>query len=494
MFNKNELGRGAAYIYIQVIVSTISAYVFWLIITHLTSSVVIGTISAVISITEILTSFAVMGIPTAIQRFLGRTISEQKIQNSKMYIASSFFFISIGITASSIFIFVGGTFFGPIPVDISLQLVLIFIIASKSIQLLLSSVLVSTLKTGVLAQVNIISSTVKIGLSITVILTGGGVIGLAISYLLVDSILSSVLLALVIRKRLKSESKDNSKTTISFSHASKEIITGGVTNWIPILVTSIGYQLGTIILFGSKGSSDAATYFLTLNIANGILFSAAAIFTIALPALSSMQDNRKRLTWQTIRWSSLVAIPLSASLIFFSQDIMSWFGQSYIKGALSLQILLLSILPTIVADGISNLVFSYGNYRKSLSIHLSMNLPRTLLYFILIPAYGIIGGATSFVIGALLAFVVSVIISSKIGIFIYWKDLALILMIPIGISYFLYSLHLYYLYSIPITVVASYLLLYKLGTLTSVDFQDTLNILPSSVSKRISLIWKKLRD
>ena len=492
--DKQVLTRGAAFIYIQVVVSAISAYVFWLIMTQLTTSVVIGTLSTLVSIVEILTSFAGIGIPGSIQRFLGKTFSERRLEDSKIYVVTSLFFTSIGIIVSCLFIVVGGRFFELIKIDSTLQFILIFVIISKSIQLLLSSVVISTLKTRVLAVVNTISSTTKIAISIIMVLIGAGITGLAFSYLLFDSLLSSVLLGIVVMKYMKPVSKEKIVPTLSYIHASKDILTGGVTNWIPILVTNIGLQLGTIVLFGSKGANDAAIYFLAISIVNGILFSTTAIFAIALPALSSMQDGRKRLAWQTIRWSSLISIPLSSSLVFFSVDVMRLFGENYVKGEFPLQILLLSILPIILADGIANLTFSYGNYKQSLAIHLAMNIPRIVLYFTLIPNYGIIGGAVSFVIGSILALIVSIIIISKIRINIVWKDLALISIIPLAIGYLLHTLQFNYIYAIPITIAVSYMILFKLYIATGSDIQDLLSILPNSLSNQILIIWRKIKD
>ena len=492
--DKQVLTRGAAFIYIQVVVSAISAYVFWLIMTQLTTSVVIGTLSTLVSIVEILTSFAGIGIPGSIQRFLGKRFSERRLEDAKIYVVTSLFFTSIGIIVSCLFIVVGGHFFELIKIDSTLQFILIFVIISKSIQLLLSSVVISTLKTRVLAVVNTISSTTKIAISTIMVLIGAGITGLAFSYLLFDSLLSSVLLGIVIMKYMKPVSKEKIGPRVSYIHASKDILTGGVTNWIPTLVTNIGLQLGTIVLFGSKGANDAAVYFLAISIVNGILFSTTAIFAIALPALSSMQDARKRLAWQTIRWSFLISIPLSSSLVFFSVDVMRLFGENYVKGEFPLQILLLSILPIILADGIANLTFSYGNYKQSLAIHLAMNIPRIVLYFALIPNYGIIGGAVSFVIGSILALIVTIIIISKIRINIFWKDLALIPVIPLAIGYLLHTLQFNYIYAIPITIAASYVILFKLHTVTGSDIQDLLSILPNSLSNQILIIWRKIKE
>lgn len=491
--DKQILGRGAVYIYIQVVVSAISAYVFWLIMTRLTSSDVIGTLSALIAITEILSSFALIGIQDSIQRFLGKTFSERKIGSSKVYFKAALLFTTCGIIASSLFVIVGAHFFNLFEINSTLRLILILVISAKSIQLLLSSVVISTLKTGVLALVNIASSTTKIILSIIVVLVGAGIIGLSISYLLVDGVLSSILLGIVILKLLEPVSKNEIDSRISFINASKDILIGGVTSWLPVVVTSIGYQLGTVVLFGTKGSTDAAVYFLTLNIVNGILFGTTAIFGIALPALSSMNDGRKRLAWQTIRWSAIICMPLSASLVFFSQDIMRLFGENYIKGESSLQILLLSILPTIVAVGIGNLVFSYGNYKQSLAIHLAMNVPRTVLYFALIPIFGIIGGAVSFVMGSIVALLVTVIIISKIRILVFWRDLALISIIPLAIAYVLYMLQINFVYGILISIAVSYMILFKLHMITRTDVQDFLSVLPNGVSNQILVLWRKIR-
>jgi O-antigen/teichoic acid export membrane protein len=491
ILDKQTLGRGAVYIYIQVIVTAISAYVFWLIISQLTSSEVIGTLSAIISITEILTSFAAVGIPDSIQRFLGKSFSEGKTEDSKIYVTAALFIISIGVIASSLFILIGGSFFELIEIDSNLQLVLILIIGSNAIQTLLNSIVISSLKTRMLALINIISSISKIVLSIIVVLLGSGAIGLAMTYLLVDNVLSSIMLGVIIITLLKPVPKKIFKPKISFTNATKDILIGGLATWIPILVTTIGYQLGTIILFGSKGSSDTGVYFLTLNIVNGILLSSNSLFVIALPALSSMQDGRKRLAWQTIRWSSLISMPLSSALVFYSQDIMQLFGASYARGELSLQILLLSVLPTIVANGVANLVYSYGNYKQSLAIDFAMNIPRTVLYFALIPVYGIFGGATSFSIGSLVALIVSMLIVSKIRMFIFWKELIVVSIIPLAIGYLLYALQINYVVGILITIVLSYPILLKLHIITRSDILDLLTVLPSSISNQILQIWKK---
>jgi len=84
--DKQVLGRGAVYIYIQFIISAISGYFFWLIMTQVTTSAVIGSLSVVIATTEILSSVAIVGLPDSLQRFLGKSFYERKSEQSKIYV------------------------------------------------------------------------------------------------------------------------------------------------------------------------------------------------------------------------------------------------------------------------------------------------------------------------------------------------------------------------------------------------------------------------
>ncbi len=493
--NKETIGRETAYVYIQSLVSSISGYIFWVIITQLTSSVVVGNLSAIVSVTEILTSVGIIGIPYSVQRLLGKTFYEKNMEDSKVYVTASFIIISLGVFAVSVFIIIYGTFFNSIESDQTLKLVIILIIASSTSRLLLSSIVISYLKTKVLAVVSIISSTSKIILSIFLALLGTGVIGLSLSYLFFGYLLSSILIGISIIRFFKSARPltVRSASTISLRNASKNLFSGGVVRWVPMLVTTIGYQLGTIVLFGSKGSEDTAVYFISLTIVNAILLGTTSLTSVALPALSSIQDGRKRMAWQTIRWGYLISIPLAASLIFYSQDVLRLFGQNYADGYMSLQILLLSILPTIVANGLSTLLYSYGNYRQSLAIDLVMNIPRTVLYFTLIPLYGPIGAAVSFTLGSLLAFVISLIIARRIKMLIFWKDLVLVFIIPLVIGYVFYILQVNYVIALPIIIVASYISLLKVGTISKSDIQTTINILPPGISNQMLKFLRALK-
>ena len=116
------------------------------------------------------------------------------------------------------------------------------------------------------------------------------------------------------------------KPVITVRNASKNLLTGGLVAWIPVLITTFGIDLGALVLYNIYGSYQSGVYFIALAVTNAIEAIIYSIFTISLPVLSSMDDGRKRFIWQTIRIGAIMALPLSSPIIFYSNDVMRLIG------------------------------------------------------------------------------------------------------------------------------------------------------------------------
>jgi O-antigen/teichoic acid export membrane protein len=312
---------------------------------------------------------------------------------------------------------------------------------------------------------------------------GLGSVGLVIGFTF-NYILSSILLAVILLRTIFKTAKIKNVLQ-NLKHNTKKILLASVVNWVPTIIMIVGSQLGTIVVFGAYGASQAGVYFLALTIVTGITSVMSSLYTIALPTLSSLHDYRKRITWQTIRLSAIIILPFSCSLIFFSNEIMNLFGEAYVNGSVSLEILLMSMLPMCVTDGIYTLAYSYRNYRYVLIVGLAISVPQTILYFSFVPIYGEVGAALAYSVGATLGCVVSIVISKKIGLLLFWKELAIIFMLPTSIGYVLSFLHLNYILGIIFTIIFSYILLLKIRIVTRSDIHDFLDVLPDNISNQI---------
>jgi O-antigen/teichoic acid export membrane protein len=481
------IGKGAAYLYIEGIIAMISGFGFWLIMTKIISPEIIGLSSTIVSFSAILAVIASFGVPNGIQRFLGRSFSEENLSEAKRYVNVSIVLVSIGISACTIVILAFKEWmYQYLHIDFNLLVILIALTGSSTLFILLQYVVISTLKTKVLPTINIVSSVVRVMLAAILLLAGWGALGVTIGYTL-GFVVSSILLGIFLNLRLKSTKKS---LVDSFNQTVRNIFSSSIANWIPSLVIAIGSQLGTVIVFGVQGSQQAGIYFIALTVVVGITGVAFVLFNIALPVLSSMQDGRKRFTWRVIRLTLVVAIPFSTSLFFYSKEVIQLIGQNYVAASFPMQILLLSMLPAAVAEGISVLVYAYGHYRHVLTIGLATNVPRTILYFLLIQLYGNPGAALSYTIGAVAGFAISIIVAKIIDFQILWKDLGLILIIPTGIGFVMSYLGLNYIVGITITVALSYILFLKLQILTNSDIIDMSGMLPDTASKAVLRISK----
>ena len=489
---RNEIGKGAIYLYIQLISSMISGYIFLILLARITTTEIIGTFSLLVSISVIFANIAIIGLPYSIQKFVGKSFLQYRQADAKVFVKISFIFLSVGIIASCLVILIFKDWLSnAFGIGFGLIIVVDLLITSYAIYIVLYSIVVASLKTKVLPIIIIISSVAKVILALTLVLMGYGILGLTLGYTLFGQVLSSILLGIFIVKVFKSTRKI-AKPSVTPSNASKSLLVGGLVIWVPVLITTLGIDLGTLVLYNTYGSHQSGVYFIVLAISNAINAIVNSIFTISLPVLSSMTDGRKRFVWQTIRISAIIVLPLSASIIFYSNDIMNLIGSNYEKGSFSLQFLLLSTFPIIVFSGIETLVFSYGQYRHSLTINLAISIPRTILYFALVPIFGMSGVAISYTIGSVIGFAASIIVANRIRMSIFWKPLAFSLFLPLSLAFLLSTLNVSYIIGIVTTIMVTYLLLMKLHIIEKADGSFFIELMPIKISKSLITISNKI--
>jgi O-antigen/teichoic acid export membrane protein len=489
---RNEVGKGAIYLYIQLISSMISGFIFFIILARITTTEIIGTFSLLVSISEIFANIAIIGLSDSIEKFAGRSFLQHKLADARVFVKISFIFLSVCIITSCLVILLIKDWLSDVfGIGFGLMIVVDLLITSYAIFTVLYSIVVASLKTKVLPLIIIISSIAKVILALALVLMGYGVLGLTLGYTFFGQILSSALLGIFIIKIFKS-TKKVTQPEVTYRNASKNLLIGGLVIWIPTLITTLGIDLGTLVLYNTYGSYESGVYFIALAIADAIFGIVYSIFTISLPVLSSMHDGRKRFVWQTIRISAIMALPLSSSIIFYSNDIMHLIGPNYEKGSLSLQILLLSTFPIIVLTGVETLVFAYGQYRNTLTINLASSIPRTILYFTLVPLFGMTGVALSFTIGSVIGFIVSIIVASSTRIPIFWKPLALTLFLPVSLAFLFATLNVSYVIGIVATIIVTYLLLMKLHIIEKTDGSFFIELMPDKISKPLITLSNKI--
>jgi len=334
----------------------------------------------------------------------------------------------------------------------------------------------------------IISSILRIFLAIILVLLGKGAIGITLGYLLGYAI-AAVILSFILVTQLLRVKKES---TIHLYHACKDVLIASIPSWIPKVMGVVGTHLGTVLIFGTSGASQAGSYFIAFAIFYAIDAIKTSLFSIALPILSTMEDERKRFVWKLIKMSLIVTLPICFAVMTYSDEVLAIFGSDYIQGSIPLKIILLSMFPLTLLVGVSTLVYSYGNYWQVFYMSLALNMSRVLLYVVLVPISGSAGAALAFTLGSIIGFVITIIVSKKIRMMILWKELSLIFIIPAGLASTLAYFHTIYIIGIPVILVVSLILFLASRVLSKSDVRASLGILPENIGKRLINFLNKL--
>jgi O-antigen/teichoic acid export membrane protein len=333
-----------------------------------------------------------------------------------------------------------------------------------------------------------VSSLIRIVLAIILVLLGTGAAGITIGYL-IGFACATILLSFTLVTSLIPVKKES---TISLFHGCKTILVASVPSWIPRVLAVVGAHLGTVVVFGIQGANQAGSYFIAMAIFYAIDAIKNSLFSVAFPILSAMDDQRKRFVWRIVKMSLVVSLPISFTVIVYSSEVLGLIGPNYVQASMPLKIILLSILPLTLLMGISTLVYSYGNYWQVFALGLGLNVPRVLLYFVLVPSFGSTGAAIAFTTGSIIGFIVSIIVARRIRMMILWKELALIFVIPSSIAFTVGYFHLTFIIGIPIILSLSILLMIATRVLSRLEVQESLEILPDAVGKPLIKILNKL--
>jgi O-antigen/teichoic acid export membrane protein len=279
-----------------------------------------------------------------------------------------------------------------------------------------------------------------------------------------------------------------------FSNITKKLLTSSIAFWIPFVISTFGIQLGTVFVYSSNGASQAGIYFICYSIFTGISVIVSVLSTIAYPTISSLVDGRKRAVWQLIRISLTIILPISIPIIAYSSELLQILGSSYASGSSILSILLLANIPNSINMGVGILVYAYGNNRMVLILGLFTSIPRTLLYFVLVPVFGGNGAALVYLIGSIVGCMTSILIAKKSGLKLFWRQIIVLPIIPLISVFFFKYFEINYILSLLGTISISYVLFLRLGILDSNTLKDILKILPERIRNPLQYMINKINN
>mgnify|MGYP005646009173 CR=1 FL=1 len=350
------------------------------------------------------------------------------------------------------------------------------------VEQVLRTLLISLLRTEVLLIGTLVGNVLRLAVGITLVYAGFGWVGAALGYLLVS--LANLFVSLAYAWR-----SVGIAPTLSLA-ALTDVLRAGVVSWLPSIVVLAGQWLGVLFVFGTGGAVETGHYYVAQAISFAVINIAASILGLMLPLLSGMPDGRKRASSRAMKISLVFMVPVAVFVAAYPWLPLALLGEEYLAASTTLTTLLLSAFVQPITASVNSLVYAYGFYRLVLAIGLSINIPRILLYLLLVPMYGGLGAAISFTAGSYCGLLSSLAIARRVGFRIDARTVGTVIGIPLLLGALSRALELHWLLGLILTA-SSYVAYTKLGILTRKDLKD---ILTAFVSReRISKLYTRLR-
>ncbi len=473
--------RGSIWLSFASILANLFGLIYWILVSSMVNPATIGKAATILAIGSLIASTTSLGIPTGVMRFLGIGLGHREPATLGRYFYSSLAFILVlDVIAGSLFLALG-LLGGIIPLDpesIIFTSILIFV-GMNGWPLVLVAFFNSTLETEYISIAQLVTGLSRILISVPLIFLGLNFYGLMLGYV-IASIAYALTLLIFAKPQLR---RIGARPSVSL-HAIVESLRAGLAMWIPSILTLAGQWLGVLGLSGLVGSQETGTYFIAYAITSGILALPMNLLTLMFPVLSGMNNGRKRAMGRAARLAMVIMYPIALVLIAYPAFIPSLLGEAYLPASGPIMILAAGFLLTPLINSYTYYAYAIGKYAHVTLIGLAENLPRIILYLLLIRGFAETGAASSFSLGFISSLLAVIPLARRTGYLLNIKECLKILAIPFALYITATILTIPPIIGIPIISTISYLSYIRLKIITKKELEEISTALLSKEALR----------
>jgi O-antigen/teichoic acid export membrane protein len=470
-----SVSRNMFSVYITSVVPAGLTYIFWLIVANQTSPEIIGIVVALGSFSMVLSSFAGFEISIGMKRFLGIAYAEKKHSEFKQIVFVSSLFVII--SSLLILVIALNPFFNILDlvgIDSKFTPIIITIVIGNGLVNIFVNALISSLRSDSLVIPYLVSSfgrfPVLFGLFYLFEKSEMSVAWAYSSHYLILAVIMMIVTVTFLRKGKES-------IFTNFSKHLKIILEGSLPKYIPQLVASLQTQFSILTIFAMKGPIETGVYYISFAIFAIISMIPSAINGVSHPVMSGMDETSQAVFLRrTLKIGFILTMPIAAIATFYSEPILSIFGDDFTVSTEIVLILLVSLPMAIIMDGCYYYLYARGDYKKILYLGFTINISRIIFYFILVPEFGGIGAAISYVIGSILQLGLTLFLVKNAKINLEIKKYMIISSIPFGIAIVVDYLQIEIISAILI-VILSFIVYARLRLFNEEDLESGLRII-----------------
>jgi O-antigen/teichoic acid export membrane protein len=462
--------RGALWLTLGIVLSNFFGLIYWIIVSGLVDANIVGRAAAIIGMEALIAGFLNLGTPVGVQRFMGASYGLKDYHKlSEYFYSNTLFMFIVSFLAGLFFIFLSFMSINPFSLD-SLSLILLgtlIIVGMNSWSGISQSFCNSVLATEYIALSQLISSLLRLAISLTLIFAGYSFLGIMAGYIIAASTSSIFMLILPI----KMLARFNTRFLFSLSSI-KNSVKAGIVSWIPNILSLSSQWIGVLGVYAFVGSQETGLYFMALTITSVVVNFSQSILMLSFPMVSGMIDGRKRMLSRVVRFSASLMMPLIFFLITYPHVIPMFLGKQYMASSELIRVISMGYILSPIILGYVYYAYAIDRYRDVLMVELAGAVPRLILYPFMINLYGELGVAITFSIASPIQLLIVIRNALKINYKLYLKDYLKIIIIPCVTSIALALLNLNWLISLLILLSTSYITYARINMITKDDLRE----------------------
>jgi O-antigen/teichoic acid export membrane protein len=489
--DSRNVGKNILYASLSTFIPALFTFLFWFVTAKYVGPDAIGYASTFASISMVLSGFVLYDTNLGMKRYLGIAHAQGDIQQFKNILISTLLFSLVTTSLISIFLVMDGQILNVMGVKQEFIWAILFLLPILSLQLLFSEALISALKSKNLIIPQIIGSLIRFPiLFIFIFFFDSAITGTIIAYSSFFFV-CALLYSLDLYRFLKSYSLQLTDLVGNI----REILSTGLSSWLPHIISIIGSQLSIITIFAVQGALEAGIFYLPMAIFTITLFIVTGITRVGHPLIAGMKSRNLQSDFvlRSIKIALVITIPISTPLLIFPTEFLGLLGQEYSTSGGTLSLFMLGLPLSIVSEIFYYYEYGLGRKTSLLKLGLASNVPRVMLYFLLIPILGQMGAAVAFTVGSLIQVVYSWTLAKRDNIRLLNKRYVYIIILPYTVAILFGLTNINFVISSFLIILISFVLYIRFHFITDRGVKFMLNILlPTNLAKKAAPITSKI--
>ncbi|MBN2100747.1 oligosaccharide flippase family protein [Candidatus Dojkabacteria bacterium] len=395
--NSKVVVRGSIIMFIGIVARTIILFIRKIYIGRALGAEILGSFTLAHTIFQIVTLISLFGLYRTINRFSPQFRTEKNDNKLNTLIGTFLKFSVLLSIVFTIIVFGCAPFFSDLFNDQQLAQELRILILCTPLFIgirLLVAISTSFENTKLEALIEHIMLTITTTVAL-VILVSLGIREHAISYSFLIGYVLNLALTVFLTRYTNLKHLKFSKLLKNFD---KRYLFYSIPIFIFSVLTFLTQWFDTFILGYFNSSEDVGVYNIALTISTLPTLLSSSLSTSFFPTVSRLISSgelkeTKRLYRDIIRILLFITVPLMATLVAFSNEILGVFGKEFHSSNFLMLYLIFGALFTIVTGPI-DLVLTALDKQKMVTVNAIISIVVSIiLSFLLIPKYGILGAA-----------------------------------------------------------------------------------------------------